>query len=162
MKKCNTELMKEIKKLEERKNDILLLEKTECKVTYINKESKIETNYDYISVNQELDSIDLKIRNIKKLLAYSNATTIVPEYNMTIGECIIYLAQLNVKKNKLQEMANQPKIKRISSSYTTKVEYEEIVYDIDKVKEDFNKIIDDINNLQMAIDRCNLNNLIEV
>ena len=37
-----------------------------------------------------------------------------------------------------------------------------IVYDIDKVKEDFNKIIDDINNLQMAIDRCNLNNLIEI
>jgi len=162
MKKCNTELMKEIKKLEERKDELLKFEREQCKVTYINKESKIDNNYDYESINNEIDSIDLEIRKIKKILAYSNATTIVPEYNMTIGECIIFLAQLNNKKNKLQLMANAVKIKRISSTYNTKVEYEEILYDINKVKDDFNKVVDEINKLQMAIDRCNLCNLIEI
>ena len=121
MKKCNTELMKEIKKLEERKDELLKFEREQCKVTYINKESKIDNNYDYESINNEIDSIDLEIRKIKKILAYSNATTIVPEYNMTIGECIIFLAQLNNKKNKLQLMANAVKNKRISSTYNTKV-----------------------------------------
>lgn len=162
MKKCNTELMKEIKKLEERKNELLKFEREQCKVTYINQESKIDNNYDYESINNEIDSIDLEIRKIKKHLAYSNATTIVPEYNMTIGECIIFLAQLNNKKTKLQTMANAVKINRISSTYNSKVEYEEILYDIDKVKADFNKVVDDINQLQMAIDRCNLCNLIEI
>ena len=41
MKKCNTELLKEIKILEEKKEDIITLEGEECKVTYLEGENKI-------------------------------------------------------------------------------------------------------------------------
>lgn len=162
MKKCNTELLKEIKILEEKKEDIITLEDEECKVTYLEGEKKIKSNYSYENVRKAIDDIDTKIRKYKALLAISNATTIVLEFNMTIGECLIYLAQLNSKKQLLSNYASQKQLKRVSSTYSNKVEYTELLYDVDKVKIELLELQRLIARLQMAIDRTNLTNLIEV
>ncbi len=162
MKKCNTELMKEIKILEEKKNDILTLEEEECKITYLEGEKKMCSNYSYDVVRNEIDEIDNEIRKYKSLLAVSNATIIVPEFNMTIGECLIYLASLNSKKSLLASFASKKQITRISSTYNTKVEYTELLYDVDKVKKELEDLQRLIAKLQMAIDRTNLTNLIEI
>ena len=162
MKKCNTELMKEIKILEEKKNDILTLEEEECKVTYLEGEKKMDSNYSYDAVRKEIDEIDNEIRKYKSFLAVSNATTIVPEFNMTIGECLIYLASLNSKKSLLSSFASKKQITRISSTYNTKVEYTELLYDVNKVKKELEDLQRLIAKLQMAIDRTNLTNLIEI
>lgn len=162
MKKCNTELMKEIKILEEKKNDILTLEEEECKITYLEGEKKMESEYSYDAVRKEIDEIDNEIRKYKSLLAVSNATTIVPEFNMTIGECLIYLSSLNSKKSLLSSFASKKQITRISSTYNTKVEYTELLYDVDKVKKELEDLQRLIAKLQMAIDRTNLTNLIEI
>lgn len=162
MKKCNTELMKEIKILEEKKNDILTLEEEECKITYLEGEKKMDSNYSYDAVRKEIDEIDNEIRKYKSFLAVSNATTIVPEFNMTIGECLIYLASLNSKKSLLSSFAFKKQITRISSTYNTKVEYTELLYDVDKVKKELEDLQRLIAKLQMAIDRTNLTNLIEI
>lgn len=162
MKKCNTELMKEIKILEEKKNDILTLEEEECKITYLEGEKKMDSNYSYDAVRKEIDEIDNEIRKYKSFLAVSNATTIVPEFNMTIGECLIYLASLNSKKNLLSSFASKKQITRISSTYNTKVEYTELLYDVNKVKKELEDLQRLIAKLQMAIDRTNLTNLIEI
>ena len=54
MKKCNTELMKEIKILEEKKNDILTLEEEECKITYLEGEKKMDSDYSYDTARRDL------------------------------------------------------------------------------------------------------------
>ena len=81
---------------------------------------------------------------------------------MTIGECLIYLAQLNSKKQLLSNYASQKQLKRVSSTYSNKVEYTELLYDVDKVKIELLELQRLIARLQMAIDRTNLTNLIEV
>ena len=162
MKKCNTELMKEIKILEEKKNDILNLEQEECKITYLDGEKKMSSLYSYDGVRKEVDDIDSKIRRYKSLLAYSNATTKVEEFDMTIGECLIYLASLNSKKTYLTSFASKKQKSRISSTYNNKVEYTELLYDVNKVKQELEDLQRLIAKLQMAIDRTNLTNLIEI
>ena len=162
MKKCNTELMKEIKILEEKKNDILTLEQEECKITYLDGEKKMSSLYSYDGVRKEVDDIDSKIRRYKSLLAYSNATTKVEEFDMTIGECLIYLASLNSKKTYLTSFASKKQKSRISSTYNNKVEYTELLYDVNKVKQELEELQRLIAKLQMAIDRTNLTNLIEI
>lgn len=162
MKKCNTELMKEIKILEEKKNDILTLEQEECKITYLDGEKKMSSLYSYDGVRKEVDDIDSKIRRYKSLLAYSNATTKVEEFDMTIGECLIYLASLNSKKTYLTSFASKKQKSRISSTYNNKVEYTELLYDVNKVKQELEDLQRLIAKLQMAIDRTNLTNLIEI
>lgn len=162
MKKCNTELMKEIKILEEKKTDILNLEQEECKITYLDGEKKMSSLYSYDGVRKEVDDIDSKIRRYKSLLAYSNATTKVEEFDMTIGECLIYLASLNSKKTYLTSFASKKQKSRISSTYNNKVEYTELLYDVNKVKQEIEDLQRLIAKLQMAIDRTNLTNLIEI
>lgn len=162
MKKCNTELMKEIKILEEKKTDILNLEQEECKITYLDGEKKMSSLYSYDGVRKEVDDIDSKIRRYKSLLAYSNATTKVEEFDMTIGECLIYLASLNSKKTYLTSFASKKQKSRISSTYNNKVEYTELLYDVNKVKQELEDLQRLIAKLQMAIDRTNLTNLIEI
>lgn len=162
MKKCNTELMKEIKILEEKKTDILNLEQEECKITYLDGEKKMSSLYSYDTVRKEVDDIDSKIRRYKSLLAYSNATTKVEEFDMTIGECLIYLASLNSKKTYLTSFASKKQKSRISSTYNNKVEYTELLYDVNKVKQELEDLQRLIAKLQMAIDRTNLTNLIEI
>ena len=162
MKKCNAELMKEIKILEEKKNDILTLEQEECKITYLDGEKKMSSLYSYDGVRKEVDDIDSKIRRYKSLLAYSNATTKVEEFDMTIGECLIYLASLNSKKTYLTSFASKKQKSRISSTYNNKVEYTELLYDVNKVKQELEELQRLIAKLQMAIDRTNLTNLIEI
>ena len=162
MLKCNAELIKEIKILESKKDDILNAEKEDCRLTYVEGETKLKNNYDYKSTREIVDKIDADIRHMKALLAYSNATTIVPEFNMTIGECLIYLAQLNKKKELISEFASYKQLTRISSSYTNKVEYSETLFNVNKVKDELEDLQRLISKLQMAIDRTNLTNMIEI
>ena len=62
MKKCNTELMKEIKILEEKKEDIIKLENEESQITYLEGEKKMDSRYSYQNVRKEIDDIDSNIR----------------------------------------------------------------------------------------------------
>ena len=81
---------------------------------------------------------------------------------MTIGECLIYLSSLNAKKSLLQTYVSRKQVSRISSAYNSKVEYTELLYDVKEVKLEVMELQRLIAKLQMAIDRTNLTNLIEV
>ena len=70
---------------------------------------------------------------------------------MTIGDCLIYLAQLANKEPKTRTL-----------QYQKQVEFSEALYDISKAKADYETTQALIVKLQMAIDRINLTNLIEV
>mgnify|MGYP000112259969 CR=1 FL=1 len=162
MTKCNSELMKEIKILEAKKDDILSTEEEECMITYVEGEKKMKSDYNYEETRAKVEEIDTRIRRYKALLAYSNATTIVPEFNMTIGECLVYLAQLNGKRMLLQRYSSFKQVSRISSDYSDKVEFKETLFNVKKVREELDELLNLIAQLQMAIDRTNLTNQIEL
>jgi len=164
MKKCNTELMKDLKAIKELIVSAIEWEQRNSTMTYGEGDREtIPNEYDYARSTQELASLQQQERTIKARLAVSNATTKVDGYDMTIAEALVYLAQLSQNKDRLVRLANREKLVRGSTSrYSSNTEYTKACYDIAKAKEDLAKLNQAIANLQMAIDRTNLTNLIDV
>lgn len=160
MKKCHTEIMKEIKKLEEVKETLLNEESDNCIVTYLQKETPINTGYDYNLTNIKIDECDKEILRLKSLLTKANVETEVEGFEMTISEALVYLAQLNEKLKRLSYLVNLKPLKR-STGYDSVPEFTKIVFDREKVLNDYEEVRNLIPKLQMAIDRTNLNHMIE-
>lgn len=163
MKKCNTEIMKDIKTLEEMKTDLLNYENSNYSHTYSKDEEPIINGYDYSEVKGKIKTINEKVRYLKGLLAHSNVTTIVDGFDMTIGESLIYLAQLNGEKERIKKLASRkPLVRGAGRPFDSSTEYTELEYDPEVAKTDLIQVTDTIYKLQLAIDRTNLTNMIDV
>ena len=162
MKVCNTEIMKEIKTLNDRKNDLINFETVNSTVTFLKDEDKTLPSYSYEEVTKELAEIDNRVLYLKDKLSYSNATTIVPEFNLTIASALTYLAILQSKKDRYYRLSLNDKLRRIGSNRDGQVEYTETLYEPSECKRIYEEIVEEINKLQMAIDRVNLTNSIEI
>lgn len=161
MKVCNAEAMKMVKMLDSDLNTLRYNETVNCIVSYKEGEKKTLANYDYAKTRKEVERINAEIRKIKKALAVANSTFIIDEFNMTIGEALVYLAELNVEYNNLNNLANRNKVtRRITQNGV--LEYTECTYDPEKAKKDQKEIYTKIGKLQVAIDRANLNCFIEI
>lgn len=161
MLKCNTEIMKELKKIDEEKTVVLAKEREQSIIKYVSNEDKIIPAYSYAETRATLDELYNREIYLKGLLQKANATVLVPEFNMTIGDCLVYLAQLAEKARTLRTLAyKEPKSRTLQ--YQKQVEFSEALYDIDLAKSDYEATVELITKLQMAIDRVNLTNLIEV
>jgi hypothetical protein len=161
MKKCNTELMKELKVIQELINFSQRNEERKCVITYTQQDrSELENDYDYEVARKELEKLQNEERKIKNLLAISNATTKVIGYDITIAESLVYLAQLSQNKALLSKMAGREKLSR-RTTYSGDSEYTKACYDIKKAQADLADVNREIAKLQMAIDRTNLNNIID-
>lgn len=154
--------MKIIKALDEEKTALLDMEQQNSRVIYSTGEKKLCGDYDFDEVSKRIDEIDEQTLRLKGKLSLSNATTVVEEFSMTISEALVYLAELQNKKDRYVYLSSLPKKRRLSVNREGVVEYEETLYDpkfcLDKAKE----ISETISRLQMAIDRTNLNNMIEL
>ncbi len=113
MKKSNTELMKELKELQTLINYAQSREDRTRIVTYSeNDRDVVESEYDYETTRNHQATLQKEERNIKKLLAMSNAATIVDGFDMTIAEALVYLAQLSQNKARMTRLASREKLTR--------------------------------------------------
>jgi len=159
MKRCNTEIMKMLRKIQEDKSLLLRFEALNSVVKYSDQEEPIESDYDYHSIRQAVDKLNDEERRLKGILAYSNATTKVDGYDFSISEALVYLTQLSNKKNHLSSMALIKPLDR--SIVYNKIEYKKALFDPNEVDLEVKRLTDEIAMLQMAIDRTNLTNLID-
>lgn len=158
---CNAEVMKKVKLLEQDKMNLLAEESRQNQVTYQNEGDKFDFGYSFSLTREKVSHIDAEIRKLKSLLNYSNATTMVDGFDMTLGECLVYLAQLTNEKYLVENLAQQEAI----VSRTTmggKIEYTALNYDLAEAKQRVAWVNETIARLQIAIDRTNLMNMIEV
>jgi hypothetical protein len=161
MTMCNAEIIKKIKELEERKQEILLNERMNSTSAYQTEADKIETGYDFQTTRKAVAELNDEIRKLKHALNVANSTVIVDEFGMTVGECLILMAQLNNEKAELERMARAvPKSRHTVFNGT--VEYIETNYDVGVCKSCLEMVKSNVIKLQLAIDRINLNNMIEV
>ena len=161
MELCNAELMKKVKLLEQAKDDILQEERRIHQVTYQTEEDKFDNGYSFAKTRKKIDDIDFEVRKYKKLLNHSNATTIVKEFDMTLGECLVYMAQLNNQVYTLVELSQKEPITR-RSTINGVIEYTALNYDKAECQAKLQWVQETISKLQVAIDRTNLTNIIEV
>ena len=83
----------------------------------------------YTETSGALLEYDDRIRKLKGLLAYANATTIVEGFDMTINEALIYLAQLNARVRRYDYLISFQKLTRKTVGIDGKIEYTKILYD---------------------------------
>jgi hypothetical protein len=116
-------------------------------------------NYDVIF--KEIADIDDKVRYLKHKINESNCVTMLAKFNITIDTALVMLAQLNNKKEILSRLVNYDKLSR-KTTYNGVIEYSETAYEIERAKKDYEDIQKMIFDLQMDLDRTNLNTFIEV
>ena len=129
-------------------------------VAAINEEPVIP-EYDYAEVAAKIAAIDEKMAIIKHTLNLTNAAAKVPVGNteMSIDTILIKMAQLNKRKVVLDQMRKQlPKSRKEQRSYMTRnsvPEYTYINYDLELIKQEYEKVSKTIMEMQMALDKHN-------
>lgn len=131
-------------------------------------EEPVIPDYDYAAIAATIEAIDQKIVKIKHALNLANATAkiMVGNTEMSVDSILVRMAQLNCRKSVLDMMRKRlPKTRENSHSYTSRnavPEYRYINYDLDLVKQDYERISREIMEMQIALDRYNQTVLFEV
>lgn len=131
--------------------------------TYVaaNNEEPVIPEYDYVTVAATIAELDEKIAIIKHALNLANATAKVQVGNaeMSIDTILIKMAQLNKRKAILDHMRKQlPKARLAQSTYVSRnpvPEYRYINYDLELVKQEYEKVSNTIMEMQIALDKYN-------
>lgn len=161
MRLCNSEVIKKIKELEDKKSVLLNQERSRCTYTYVDESAKIVPAYSYEKTREQVDKLDAKIRSLRHVLAKANCSVTVDEFNVTIGEALVMLAQMQSKCSVLSDLSERQQLTQ-QVSYNGKMQITACNYDVEKVINECEKLRNAIAKLQVAIDRANLTNYVEV
>lgn len=125
---------------------------------------KIRPEYDYSDMQAKQKEIENKIVKLKHAINMFNVSTIVPEFNKTIDEMLIYIPQLSARKAKLAIMKDTPKMERVNNypRNTSIIDYSYINYDLDEVSKDYLNVQEELTKAQIAIDKLNVSKTFEV
>ena len=131
-------------------------------------EEPVIPEYDYSAVSNTLKELDRKTVVIKHALNLANATAkiMVGDTEMSVDSILVSMAQLNSRKTTLDTMRKfLPKERegsRIFRSRNAASEYRYTNFDLDLVKQDYERISKKIMEMQIALDRYNQTFLFEV
>lgn len=156
------------KLLSELTNDIYSLQTAEQEkrffvaATVENKED-VRPAYDYNDTKAKLEELETKVMKIKHALNVFNTVTVVPEFNKTIDEMLIYIPQLTKRKLKLSTMKSKPEFERVQTAVRTNfIEYRYINYDLAQIEADYKAVTEELINAQIALDRVNISATFDV
>ena len=123
--------------------------------------------YDFGKTQTALTDLEEKIRKIKHAINLFNCSTVVE--GKTIDEVLVYLPQLQERKNKLSCMIGRREKQRARSTVMSRysgqsaiIDYEYTNYDIKKAEEVYKCVCDEIAALQTALDVVNSTGEIEI
>lgn len=157
MKMSNYEAIKMVKQLTSEKEELQISEKANSIVVYSADETPPKSNYSFEDTRAQIEAIDKKIRMIKFALAKANTTVLLPNFDITIGEGLVMMAQL---QEELRQISPLVTYENHSSSYnvsTGTLKYTDTLYDVDTVRAKKKELYDMITKLQTAIDKVNIN-----
>lgn len=168
MRYTSAEAAKLLRKLNEERDSLEQKEfrsRTFCAAVGENVES-VRPDYDYKAMQEALNQLDEKIRRVKHAISAFNLNHVVPEFGMSIDQLLIYIPQLNRRKQKLYGMQNRLSKQRETSAGAIKVtsiiDYNYANYDIDMVKADYVSTADELARAQTALDVINSCEMLEI
>ncbi len=122
-------------------------------------------DYDYKDMQIKLAEIEMKVRKVKHTINQFNLDHMVPGFDMTIDQILVYIPQLSERKQKLSLMRNRlPKQRENNSSFrgTPIIEYEYTNYNLEEVENDYKKVSDELAKAQTSLDVMNSTEIMEI
>lgn len=156
MRVTSAEAIKLIKKLEDNKESLLRTEREDYLYNAAVGEdpAKLKPEYSLFDTQNTYDEICKQIIKLKHALNVFNATTEVKN-GLTIDQVLVLLPMLNLRKDKLNAMRMIPKRKRDRITGSV-IDYQYTSYDPKDAQDKYLEISDEINELQLALDKINM------
>lgn len=168
MKYTSSEAAKLLRKLNEEQASLLDLEERsrEFNAALGEDVESVRPAYDYGSVQRQLAELEEKIRIVKHAVNCFNTTQMVPGFDMTIDQMLVYLPQLTARKAKLtamcQRLPKQRENGRAFSGQPALIDYSYANYDIEAVRLDCQQVADELARAQTALDLVNNTAVMEI
>lgn len=156
----SAEASKILKKLMDEKT-ILLANERQSSVFNASLGEEIESvrpAYDYEETQRALEAFDRKIRILKHAINCFNSSQTVGDTGMTIDQVLVYIPQLTQMRSRLFDMQNRLPKQRTSVGgigSNTVIDYRYTNYSVEKAKEDYTRVSDELSKIQTALDLVN-------
>lgn len=113
--------------------------------------------YSFAEMRDAQAEVERKIRRVKHAVNVFNTTTVVPDFNITIDEMLVYLPQLNRQCEILSRMRDAMPKARVSSGYSggSVIDYKYANYDIEEAGKRYTELADTLARAQTALDLVN-------
>lgn len=165
MKYTSAEANKLLRKLNDEKTSVMYREENgkEFLAAVGEDIESVRPKYDFTETQNAIAGIETKIRKLKHAINVFNSTTIIPEFDMTIDEMLVYIPQLTAAKNKLARMKDKlPKVREQTRVNSSILDYRYLNYDVETVAAEYEKVTDTLSKAQNALDSVNMNQTLEV
>lgn len=113
--------------------------------------------YNFKEMRDAQAEVECKIRKVKHARDVFNTTTIIPDFDITIDEMLVYLPQLNRQCEVLSKMRDAMTKVRVSSGYSggNIIDYKYANYDIEEVGRHYAELSDTLAKAQTVLDLVN-------
>ena len=165
MKYTSAEANKLLRKLNDEKTSVIYREENgkEFLAAVGEDIESVRPKYDFTETQNAIAGIETKIRKLKHAINVFNSTTIIPEFDMTIDEMLVYIPQLTAAKNKLARMKDKlPKVREQTRVNSSILDYRYLNYDVETVAAEYEKVTDTLSKAQNALDSVNMNQTLEI
>lgn len=162
-KYTSAEAAKLLRKLNDDYYALIKAENDRCVFTVATTENveDVRPIYDYSASRDQLAEITTKIRKIKHAINIFNTTHIVPGFDMTVDEMLVYIPQLTQTKSILASMKDRmPRTRRPVTNGV--IEYNYTNYDPQTASDDYTAISNTLSKAQLALDLLNSTETMEI
>lgn len=156
----SAEAAKFLKKLNEQKKMLLCEERRSCVFNASLGEDvdSVRPKYDYEQTQTALRSCNNKVMLVKHAINRFNTTQFVGDTGLTIDQILVRIPQLTEMRDRLDGMQGLLPKQRSSVAgigSNTVIDYKYANYSVDRAKEDFVAVSDELRALQTALDIVN-------
>lgn len=158
MKMTSAQASKLLRKLNDELRTLNVKEQNcRCFIAAMNEDPEsLRPEYNYEEEQEKIRTVEKKICRLKHTLNVFNTETVIPEFDMTIDEMLVYLPQLTARVDKLSKMKDVlPKTRAKQQSYANIIDYCYANYDIKKAAADYEAALAELGKAQNALDYIN-------
>ena len=159
MRVTSSQAAKLLRQLNDELRALQLKEANSCSFVAAIQEDveSVRPAYNFKEMRDAQAEVECKIRKVKHAINVFNTTTIIPDFNITIDEMLVYLPQPNRQCEVLSKMRDaMPKV-RVSSGYSSGniIDYKYANYDIEEVGRYYAELSDTLAKAQTVLDLVN-------
>lgn len=152
---------KQIKLWTEERDALIQKEREICSYTYQAGEEPVIEKYDFVNTQCRIAEYNNKIADLRHAVNLFNTTTVLPGLGFTIDEALVRMSMLNDQKNRLSRM-KYIREKTRQTNYKGISEFTERNFNIDDCEALYQKVCNELIQIQLSIDKTNLTEQFDV